>query len=77
MDTPENLTEDYIAEHTDIYLGTVVLRASQVRALIRQNTAARKILHDARLILRALEANGDNDAAHLAKEINQLLGDAS
>jgi hypothetical protein len=61
---PEKLTEDYIAEHTDARLGIVVLRAAQVRALIRNYADAQKLLGDACSVLRTI--NDARPRTHLA-----------
>ena len=75
MDDPLELTEQYVIDHTDMYLGTVALHAVQVRTILHQNTAMKKLLVAIRPVLRALlETNGDKEAGRLVEQLDDMLG---
>ncbi len=75
MDIPVELTEEFVADHTDGCLGTVVLKAAQVRVLLQHRQATDQLLLQIRPVLRTLALSGDKNADHLVDKINALLGE--
>lgn len=79
MDIPSELTEQYIIDHTDMYLGTVALHAAQVRTVLHQNAAMKKLLIEIRPVLDALwHAERNHHSADLSERITKVVnGDLS
>ena len=71
--TISTLTEEYVKQHTDDRLGTVVLHAAEVRVTLHQNRRMRELLEEMRPYLRALEANGDREAGQLADRLDDYI----
>ena len=73
---PVELTEEYVADHTDMHLGTVVLHAAQVRVVLHQNVGMKKLLHDIRVMLRVQEATR-SDVSDYIERIKHFVGDST
>lgn len=76
MDIPPELTEQYVIDRTDMYLGTVALHAAQVRTVLHQNAAMKKLLLSIRFVLRVLwETYNNKEAERFVKQIDDMFGD--